>query len=57
MFPAVGERVQLTQTRRLLAIQGKNASESPTSVHVKVNRILPRDLNASTAAILGTIVY
>jgi len=52
MFPSSGETISLSQTKRLLQFQGKMARDS-TQISFRVLQVKPRDLNASTAAVLA----
>lgn len=56
MFPVPGDRIELTETKRLLELQGRGVADASARVSVRVAHVLPRGLNASTAAILGTRV-
>lgn len=53
MFPLPGEKLNLTETKRLLVIQGKRP-EAATRAALKVRQVVPRGSNAATAAILAT---
>lgn len=52
MFPLPGEKLNLTETKRLLNIQGKRP-EAATRAVLKVRQVKPRGANAATAAVLA----
>ena len=52
-FPIPGESLNLTETKRLIAIQGKRP-EAATRAMLKVRQVKPRSANAATAAILAS---
>ena len=52
MFPVNGEMISLTQTKRMLRVQGKTLTDSVQTTF-RVLQVKPRDSNASTAAILA----
>lgn len=52
MFPVPGEKLNLTETKRLQAIQGKRP-EAATRAVLQVRQVKPRGANAATAAILA----
>lgn len=52
MFPVPGEKLSLTETKRLLSIQGKRP-EAATRAVLQVRQVKPRGQNAATAAILA----
>lgn len=52
MFPVPGEKLFLTETKRLQAIQGKRP-EAATRATLQVRQVKPRGANAATASILA----
>lgn len=52
MFPMAGEKLNLTETKRLLSIQGKRP-EAATRAVLQVRQVKPRGLNAATASVLA----
>lgn len=52
MFPVAGEKLNLTETKRLLSIQGKKP-EAATRAVLQVRQVKPRGLNAATASVLA----
>lgn len=53
MFPIPGEKLNLTETKRLLTIQGKRP-EAATRAILQVRQVVPRSAGAATAAILAS---
>lgn len=51
-FPLPGEKLNLTETNRLLTIQGKR-KEAATRATLQVRQVKPRGANAATASILA----
>lgn len=51
-FPIPGEKLNLTETKRLLTIQGKRP-EAATRAVLQVRQVKPRSANAATAAVLA----
>lgn len=54
-FPRVGERVLLTQTPRLLRIQGIPAQQAPPPTPLQIRRVVPRGTQSATAALLAVM--
>ena len=53
-FPAPGERLLLKHTKRMLKLTGTTAGGAE-SLTLKVHRVVPRGVNAATAAVLASI--
>lgn len=55
LFPRVGERITLKETKRILSLQGLRPAAATRTV-LQVKRVVPRSLNASTAALIVVVV-
>lgn len=55
MFPRPGDRITLRETKRMLSLQGLRSS-AVTRTTLQVKRVVPRGLNASTAALIAIVV-
>ncbi|MGZ0214078.1 MAG: hypothetical protein ACKVI4_16500 [Actinomycetales bacterium] len=55
MFPRVGERVTLKETKRMLRLQGLKPAQATATI-LQIKRAVPRSQNASTAALIAVVV-
>ena len=55
MFPRVGERITVKETKRILSLQGLRSAAATLTV-LQVKRVVPRGQNASTAALIVVVV-
>ena len=55
MFPRVGERITVHETKRILSLQGLRPAAATLTV-LQVKRVVPRSYNASTAALIVVVV-